>query len=603
MQGSFRNYGKVDPYLQFQYETKRKERRRIFTIVGASVFLVIAIICVTVGVVVRKHSSSSNSSSTDDSPQFSSGSMAIQAACNATRFPDTCVESFNDNPESLTANPLQLVTLGVKIALSKTAEAYDLSLELAKQAGLNPLELMALQDCSELLGNTLDYLNSSITQLLSLDVKSLQKTLENIEVLLSTASSEQTACTDNFFNISGSAKDAMFLKQQYVDEILINAVCLVETLAELGTDLSSWKKVVSSIPNFHLRRLLSTEEDHESRLAHWASMMERELQAAPAPNSTSGIDLVVAKDGTGHYKTLKAALDAVPEDYEGRYVIYIKAGEYDEGPFNISKVLKGLTLIGDGCNKTIITGDANVAKKGYTTYRSATVGVAAKGFLARYITFKNTAGPEGHQAVALRANAENVVFDSCCFDGYQDTLYPLSGMQFYKSCKIIGTVDFVFGNALAVFQNCDLVARLPDKGQQITYTAQGRKDKALVTGFSFQNCSLIQDEDLKNASFVVNTYLGRPWKAYSTTVFLQSYYGPHINPSGWLYWNDSHPHESTCFYGEYMNNGPGASVTARVPWEGVHPALSTSEASKYTVNSVFPNVSFIPSDIPVKASL
>ncbi|MCO5553428.1 hypothetical protein L7F22_006949 [Adiantum nelumboides] len=602
MQGSFRNYGKVDPYLQFQYENKRKARRRIITIVGASVFLVVAIICVTIGVVVRKENSSS-SSSADDSPQFTSGSAAIQVACNSTRFPDTCVESFNDNPESLTANPLQLVTLGVKIALSKTAEAYDLSMELAKQVGINPLEVMALEDCTDLLGNTMDYLNSTITELLHLDLKSLQKTLKNIEILLSTASSEQTACSDNFFNISGSSKNAMLVKQEYVDEILINAVCLVETLSELGTDLTtSWKKAVPSIPKIHLRRLLSTE-DHDSSLAHWAARMERELEASPTPISGAYINAIVAKDGTGQYKKLRDALNAVPEDYSGRYVIYIKAGEYDEGPFNISKALKGLTLIGDGCNKTIITGNADVATKGYTTYRSATVGIAAKGFLARYITFRNTAGPAGHQAVAMRANAEDVVFDSCCFDGYQDTLYALSGKQFYRGCKIIGTVDFIFGNALVVFQNCDLVARLPAQGQQNTYTAQGRKDKALVTGFTFQNCSLIQAEDLKSAPFVVTSFLGRPWKAYSTSVFMQSYYGPHINPSGWLYWNDSHPHESTCFYGEYKNSGPGAAVTARVPWKGVHPSLSMSEASEYTIGSVFPDVTFIPTDVPFKSSL
>lgn len=604
MSGSFRNYGKIDPYLQFQYETKRKERRRIIVIVAASVFLVVAVICVAVGVVVHNKHNGSDSSN-NDNPELTSGSAAIQAACNTTRYPDTCIEEFNSIPESLTANPLQLVTIWVKIALSKVTDAHSLSLDLVKQANLDGRELMALEDCTELLGNTMDYLNSSLEELTSLDVGSLQLSLEKIEVLLSTASSEQSACSDNFGNITGSAASSMLLTQERVDEILIDAVGLVETLSTLGAGLTSWKSALpSSLPKIHLRRrLLSVETNNE--LMHWASRMDRELQEAPAssPSSPQGYNTVVAKDGSGSYTTLKQALNSIADDYSGRYVIYIKAGTYNEGPLNISKALVNLTLLGDGCGKTIITGNADVFKKGYTTYRSATVGIAAKGFLARDITFSNTAGPDGHQAVALRANAENVVFHNCCFEGYQDTLYALSGKQFYKGCRIVGTVDFIFGNALAVFQNCDLVAHLPLIGQQNTYTAQGRKDDVLKTGFAFQNCNLIESDALKNASYPVLTWLGRPWKAYSTSVFMQSYYGAHVNPGGWLSWNDSRPFESTCYYAEYSNTGPGSGVTARVNWTGVHPAISESEASKFTIQSMYPDVSFIPADVSYQASL
>ncbi|KAH7289727.1 hypothetical protein KP509_30G016400 [Ceratopteris richardii] len=457
---------------------------------------------------------------------------------------------------------------------------------------------MALEDCSDLLGSVMDYLNSSVVALNNLDVRSLQNSLKEIEILLSTASSEQTACTDGFYNITGNSRNSMLLKQENVDKVLINAICLVETLSTLGPNLSSWKNVV---PQVHLRRLLSTDDDDDDTMVgHLVTRMERRLQEF---NSSSNPDAVVAQDGTGRYATIKEALDAVPEDRSGRYVIYIKAGIYNEGPLNISKDLKDITLIGDGCNKTIITGNANVALLNYTTYRSATLGVQGDGFQARYITFRNTAGPYGHQAVALRINAKTAVLEGCCFEGYQDTLYPLSGEQFYKNCKILGTVDFIFGNALAVFQNCELGARLPTLGQSNTYTAQARKDDAQLTGFAFQNCSLTQGDDLKSAPYAVSTYLGRPWKTYSTVVFLQSYMGPHIHPDGWMSWNLSRPFESTCFYGEYANTGPGSNIASRVNWKGVHPSLSESEASQYTVSAFFPDTAFIPTDVTYKESL
>lgn len=607
MPGSFRNYGKIDPYVQFQHETRQKERRRIIVIVAASVFLAVAIICLAVGIAVRrKHASSvSSSSSSNDGPQFSTGSAAIQAACNTTLYPDTCTQTLSDYPGALTANPLQLVTIAVKVALQKATEAYDLSLTLVEQSGLNALETMALEDCAELLENSIDHLNASIQELSGLDVRSLQSSLQEVEVVLSTASSEQTACSDNFDNITGSSTPSMLLKQESVNEVILNALCLVETLSTLGSDISSWKSALPSIPDVfgHLRRrLLSATENDDNdsgSLADWSSTAAyRELlEASSAP------DLIVAKDGSGTYTELKEALQNVPKSYAGRYVIYVKAGTYDEGPLNISRSLVNLTLIGDGCNQTIISGSANVAGGKYTTYRSATLGIAATGFVAKNITFRNLAGPDGHQAVAMRTNAENFVFDGCCFEGYQDTLYALSGKQFYRDCKILGTVDFIFGNALAVFQNCDLVARRPGVGQQNTYTAQGRKENVLKTGFSFQNCNLTEGEDLKTSPFNVTTYYGRPWKAHSTTVFLQSYIGSHVSPAGWLSWNASNPFQSTCYYAEYSNTGPGSDTSNRVNWTCVHPDISPSDASAFTVSSFFSDDSFIPSDVSVTTAL
>ena len=227
------------------------------------------------------------------------------------------------------------------------------------------------------------------------------------------------------------------------------------------------------------------------------------------------------------------------------------------------------------------------------------LGIAATGFVAKWITFRNTAGPSGHQAVALRSNGETSVFDSCCFEGYQDTLYSSAGKHFYTNCTIAGTVDFIFGNALAIFQNSSLVARQPDEGQQNTYTAQGRKEYVLKTGFSFQGCSLVQGEDLKDSPFEVSTYYGRPWKPYSTTVFMQSYVDSHLDPLGWLSWNLSRPFETTCYYAEYNNSGPGSDITGRADWSCVHPIISVDDADQFTFTGFFgSDTSFLPSDVP-----
>ncbi|KAL0426736.1 UNVERIFIED_CONTAM: Pectinesterase/pectinesterase inhibitor 3 [Sesamum latifolium] len=146
-------------------------------------------------------------------------------------------------------------------------------------------------------------------------------------------------------------------------------------------------------------------------------------------------------------------------------------------------------FVGDGRTTTIITANRNVVD-GSTTFNSATVAVVGDGFLARDITFQNTAGPSKHQAVALRVNADLCAFYRCDMLAYQDTLYVHSLRQFYTGCIIAGTVDFIFGNAAAVLQNCDIHARRPNPGQRNMVTAQGRDDPNQNTGIVIQKCRI-----------------------------------------------------------------------------------------------------------------
>ena len=145
--------------------------------------------------------------------------------------------------------------------------------------------------------------------------------------------------------------------------------------------------------------------------------------------------------------------------------------------------------------------------------------VVGDGFIAKGITFENSAGPSKHQAVALRSGSDFSAFYKCSFVAYQDTLYVHSLRQFYRDCDVYGTVDFIFGNAATVLQNCNLYARKPNENQRNLFTAQGREDPNQNTGISILNCKVAAAADLIPVKSQFKNYLGRPWKKYSRTVY------------------------------------------------------------------------------------
>jgi pectinesterase len=228
--------------------------------------------------------------------------------------------------------------------------------------------------------------------------------------------------------------------------------------------------------------------------------------------------------------------------------------------------------------------------------------VSGDRFLAIDVTFRNTAGPENHQAVALRNNADLSTFYRCSFEGYQDTLYVHSLRQFYRECDVYGTVDFIFGNAAAVFQSCNIYARKPMAIQKNVVTAQGRTDPNQNTGISIHNCTIAAAPDLALNLNSTLTYLGRPWKEYSRTVYMQSYIGNLINPEGWLEWNGTVGLD-TLYYGEFKNYGPGANTSMRVQWPG-YSLMNASQALNFTVYNFTMGYTWLPdTDIPFSAGL
>ncbi|XP_077248728.1 pectinesterase-like [Tasmannia lanceolata] len=228
--------------------------------------------------------------------------------------------------------------------------------------------------------------------------------------------------------------------------------------------------------------------------------------------------------------------------------------------------------------------------------------VLGVGFTARDLTIENSAGPEKGQAVALRSESDLSGFYRCSFKGFQDTLFAKEGKQFYRECEIYGTVDFIFGDASVVFQNCMIYLHKPPYANVIV--AQGRSISWKNSGTSIHNCTIRVAPDLKLAKSSYMSFLGRPWKEYSRTIIMESSIDDLIDPAGWTKWNDSSFGLSTCYYREYKNRGPGADIGHRVKWPGYKVTNNPDEALNFTVKKFLDGENWIPwTGIPFTSGL
>jgi pectinesterase len=269
-------------------------------------------------------------------------------------------------------------------------------------------------------------------------------------------------------------------------------------------------------------------------------------------------DFIVAQDGTGNFRTVQEAINAVPDFRKLTTTIYIKNGIYKE-KLNLSASKQMIKLIGESVDKTILTYDDWAQKKNTFGEEKGTSGsssfyIYGTQFTAENITFQNTAGPVG-QAVALFVAGDKAKFINCKILGFQDTLYTYGygSRQYFYKCYIEGTVDFIFGSATAVFDECEIFCK---KGGYVT--ASSSPDTSRY-GYVFLNSKITGDAP-KN-SF----YLGRPWRPYAKAVFINCYLGDIVKPEGWYNWGKK-SNEQTAFYAEYKSTGPGANPKLRVPW-------------------------------------
>ncbi|KAB1205069.1 putative pectinesterase/pectinesterase inhibitor 61 [Morella rubra] len=523
-----------------------------------------------------------NRSSVNESAIHRKPTQAISRACSKTLYPALCVDSLLDFPGSLTASEHDLVHISFNMTLQHLSKALYFSSGIS-YLQMDPHVRYAYEDCLELLDDSVDALSRS---LVSLAPSAATSTASSHDVItwLSAALTNQDTCLEGFAALSGSVKDQMGQRLKDLSELVSNCLAI---FSGIGTD------DFSGVPIQNKRRLMEANIPHLENadgLPEWLSSTERELLDMPA--SAIQADIVVSKDGNGTYKTIAEAIKKAPENGNRRTIIYVRAGRYEEENLKVGRKKKNLMFIGDGKGKTVITGSKSVSKK-MTTFHTASFAATGAGFIARDMTFENSAGPGNHQAVALRVGADHGVVYRCNIIGYQDTLYVHSNRQFFRECDIYGTVDFIFGNAAVVFQNCSIYARKPMDNQKNTITAQNRKDPNQNTGISIHACRILATSDLEASKGSIPTYLGRPWKLYSRVVYMLSYMGDHINPRGWLEWNSTFALD-TLYYGEYMNSGPGAAVGQRVKWPGYRVINSTAEASKFTVSQFIYGSSWLP---------
>lgn len=281
--------------------------------------------------------------------------------------------------------------------------------------------------------------------------------------------------------------------------------------------------------------------------------------------------IVVSRDGTGNFRTLQEAIESARAFMDYTVTIYVKNGVYKEKVI-VPSWMENIDIIGEDRDKTIITYDdhANINKMG--TFRTYTVKVEGSDITFKNLTIENNAAQLG-QAVALHTEGDRLKFINCRILGNQDTIY--TGAKFtrlyFKDCYIDGTTDFIFGPSTALFEDCIIHSK------RNSYVTAASTPKEAKYGYVFKHCKLTAEPG------VDKVYLGRPWRPYAYTLFIECELGKHIVPAGWHNWGKQ-SNEETARYMEYKNTGEGANVSERVAWSK---QLTKKEAEAVTVDAIF----------------
>jgi pectinesterase len=281
--------------------------------------------------------------------------------------------------------------------------------------------------------------------------------------------------------------------------------------------------------------------------------------------------IVVSRDGTGNFRTLQEAIESARAFMDYTVTIYVKNGVYKEKVI-VPSWVENIDIIGEDRDKTIITYDdhANINKMG--TFRTYTVKVEGSDITFKNLTIENNAAQLG-QAVALHTEGDRLKFINCRILGNQDTIY--TGAKFtrlyFKDCYIDGTTDFIFGPSTALFEDCIIHSK------RNSYVTAASTPKEAKYGYIFKHCKLTAEPG------VDKVYLGRPWRPYAYTLFIECELGKHIVLAGWHNWGKQ-SNEETARYMEYKNTGEGANASERVAWSK---QLTKKEAEAVTVDAIF----------------
>ncbi|XP_010526020.1 PREDICTED: probable pectinesterase/pectinesterase inhibitor 12 [Tarenaya hassleriana] len=508
------------------------------------------------------------SSSTRSSSSLNPNQISATAFCRNTPYPEACLDSVKLSISiNISPDILSFLLGTLKTALSEAEKLTGLFAGAGNSGNLVEGQKGSIQDCQDLHQITYSSLKRSISRVQG---ASDSRKLADARAYLSAALTNKNTCLEGLESASGPLKPKLLSSIASTYKHVSNSLSVLPKPSKRKNPKNRGKN----------RRLLGFPE--------WVSQKNRRLLEDSGEDYGGGDDgeydpsqiLTVAADGSGNFTTISDAISFAPDMSNDRVLIYVKEGEYNEN-VEIPMQKTNIILIGDGSDVTFITGNRSVGD-GWTTFRSAVLAVSGEGFLARDITMSNTAGPEKHQAVALRVNADLAAFYRCAIDGFQDTLYIHSFRQFYRECDIFGTIDYIFGNAAVVFQGCNIVSKMPMPHQFTVVTAQSRQTPDEDTGISMQNCSILATEELSNNSGTVRSYLGRPWKEYSRTVLMETYIDGFVNEKGWTKWSGDEGLD-TLYYGEYDNYGPGSDTDKRVDWMGYH-VMNYDDAYNFTVS-------------------
>ncbi|KAJ4874075.1 Pectinesterase/pectinesterase inhibitor 3 [Raphanus sativus] len=569
----------------------RRSKKLVLLSAAVALLLVTAVVGIAVGA-----SKTNEKGKRTLSP---SSHAVLTFACSSTRYPELCISAVSTSGGVKLTSQKDVIEASLNLTTTAVEHNYFTVKKLIKnRKGLTTREKTALHDCLETIDETLDELHEAVEDLhLYPNKKPLREHAGDLKTLLSSAITNQETCLDGFSHDRADKKvrKALLKGLMHVEHMCSNALAMIKNMTD--TDIANFEPKAKVTSN---NRKLKEEETTVA--ADIASVGELDAEGWPTwlsagdrrllQGSTVEADATVAADGSGTFTSVAAAVAAAPENSNKRYVIHIKAGVYREN-VDVAKKKKNIMFMGDGRTKTIITASRNVVD-GSSTFDSATVAAVGERFLARDITFQNTAGPSKEQAVALRVGSDFSAFYQCDMLAYQDTLYVHSNRQFFVNCFIAGSVDFIFGNAAVVFQDCDIHARRPNSGQKNMVTAQGRTDPNQNTGIVIQNCRIGATSDLLSVKNNFPTYLGRPWKEYSHTVIMQSDISDVIRPEGWFEWDKTFALD-TLTYREYVNTGAGAGTRDRVKWKGFKVITNAAEAEPYTAGQFIGGGSWLTS--------
>ncbi|XP_060174698.1 probable pectinesterase/pectinesterase inhibitor 41 [Lycium barbarum] len=541
-------------------------------------------------------------------------SVSPSNICKFTPHPNFC-KSMLSTTENVTSNNVYdygrysiLKSLSTTRTFISVVQKY-----LRKSKTLTISAIRALEDCQYLADLNIDYLSTTFKT-----INETSKILpileaEDVQTLLSAILTNTQTCLDGLLEMTSfpwSLRNDILTP--LINDTKLHSVSLALFTQEWVPKKKKGSKThpienKSAFRNGHLSLKMSARNRAIFERISRGKLLQQQDddQILERDDHVLVSDVVIVNQtGSGNFSTINEAVAIAPNKTDGTtgyFLIYITAGVYEEY-VSIAKNKKYLMMIGDGINQTIITGNHSHNVSGYSTFNSSTFAVVGQGFVAVNITFQNTAGPTKHQAVAVRNSADLSTFYSCSFHGYQDTLYVHSLRQFYRECDIYGTVDFIFGNAAAVFQNCNIYPKLPLKDQFNAITAQGRSDPNQNTGISIQNCTVKPADDLKFSNSSTQTYLGRPWKEYSRTIYAQNFLDGFVNPLGWREWSGDFA-LNTSYYAEFNNTGPGSNTTGRVTWPGFH-IIGAADAANFTVSEFLLGDDWLPrTGVPYFSSL